>query len=441
MARLASAQARDLRRRLFTQLIIAIVLFTAVYALFCLYAEWVIVPDIAERVADATAPWSVMDEEHYLELQDALVNAGRNPLDMLIGADGLYYVRDLTIYRALSSLKMPVALGLYLIGCIVIVVIMLNRATRYFDELADAVSDLLADRSKPIDLPDDLSIVRAELAEVRNRSLADDRAAAAAERRKNELVAYLAHDIKTPLTSIVGYTSLLKESPDLPPETRARYAGIAYDKAIRLDDLIDEFFEITRYNLAAIPLERERVNVALLCQQVADELFPEAKERGITISIEAPEDIEAFIDPEKIARALSNVMRNAVAYADEASTVVVRAAIVPPSIANDTTPWPTTSTNAAVGSSAMLRITIENTGREISDVHLKSIFEKFFREDSARQTNHGGAGLGLAIAKEIVTAHGGTIGATSSNGQTVFTIDVPRDGRFVRISQGSASPL
>ena len=85
-----------------------------------------------------------------------------------------------------------------------------------------------------------------------------ERAAKAAEERKNELVVYLAHDIKTPLTSIIGYLTLLEESPDLPVDVRARYTGITLAKAYRLEELLDEFFEITRYNLQTIPIERSR---------------------------------------------------------------------------------------------------------------------------------------------------------------------------------------
>lgn len=474
MAAVASAQAKELRRRLVTQLAVALAAYSIAFAAFCAIAEEAIVPGIAEKIADATAPWTYLDEDQYLDVQQALVDAGRDPLDAWLASDGTYAVRDLTLYRAISAFKVPAAVAIYLVGCVVIVAVVLDRAFRAFDAIAMAVTRLLADPHRPIDLPDELSIARAELSEVRERSLAEQRAARAAEQRKNELVAYLAHDIKTPLTSVIGYTSLLAESPDLPPETRERYARTAYDKAVRLDGLIDEFFEITRYNLAAIPLERERIDVAMLCRQVADELFPEAEERGIAIDVAADDGMRAFVDPDKMARALSNVARNAVAYADEGSAVTIRATVQPASTqpapgsraagkpapcepvapdqagfaahAADGLPFASPGTAASAGSmapaadgsspassgavsphalGATLHIAVENCGREISEAHLSSIFEKFFREDGARQTNRGGAGLGLAIAKEIVVAHGGVIDAHSDHGHTVFTIVVP----------------
>lgn len=262
---------------------------------------------------------------------------------------------------------------------------------------------LFAVRFAPIELPDDLSVARADLIQIQNRALSDERAAKAAEVRKNELVAYLAHDIRTPLTSVVGYLSILKETPELPVADRAKLAGIALEKAERLEGLVGEFFEITRYDLQAIPIERERVGIALFLRRVADELYPEAKARGVSIEVSAPEDASAFIDPEKMARAVSNVLKNAVAFADRESVVDLCAEVG--------------------GGSVTMRVI--DTGKEISSAHLDAIFEKFFREDGARSSERGGAGLGLAIAREIVEAHGGTMWAESSLGRTVFTIAIP----------------
>ncbi len=283
--------------------------------------------------------------------------------------------------------------------------LVLRRSIRYFDELSCAVGGLLADHSAPVELSDDLSIVRAELTAVRERSLADDRAAQAAETRKNELVAYLAHDIKTPLTSVIGYLELLRDNPDLPEETRERYARVAFEKAERLDSLVDEFFEITRYNLKSMPIERERIDVGMLVEQVADELFPDAEGKGVAIEVEAEDGVRAFADPDKMARALSNIARNAVAYAERDSTVLMRA-----------------SREELYGAHCRGESWQGNLGGASGGV-----FEKFFREDGARATNGGGAGLGLAIAREIVQAHGGGIAVSSEAGRTVFTVEIPSD--------------
>lgn len=340
----------------------------------------------------------------------ALGVSDENPVwQIQYGEDGVYRIRDVATYTFVKSFKLPLALLVFVAGWLAIILRALNRSLRYFDELSGAVGSLLADKDAPIELPADLSIARNELAVIRSQSLADERAAHAAEQRKNELVAYLAHDIRTPLTSVLGYLDLLRETTDLPRETLRKYADIAYSKAERLESLINEFFEITRYNLSAIPIERETVGVRLFCQQVAEAFFPEAAARNIRITVDAAGAGQFFIDPDKLARALGNVLRNAVAYADANSVIAI----------------------AARQDARTTTITVANRGREISDAHLETIFEKFYREDGARSSKKGGAGLGLAIAREIVVAHHGDIEAASERGVTVFTLRIPTQGEEI----------
>ena len=356
--------------------------------------------------------------------------------------------RDLYDYYLLRDLKVPIVITLYLMGCILVVFIGLNKSFKYFDELARAVADMLEDRTKPVRLSKQLLITQNELNSIRLGSLADERAADVAERRKDELVAYLAHDIKTPLTSVMGYLMLLDEAPDLPEEVRARYIRIASEKTQRLEDLIDEFFEITRYNLHSIPIERENVDLLVLCQQVVDEFFPACEARGISIEVNIAADSNLFVDPGKFARALGNVVRNAVAYAEPKSTIKVEAermsgkdfllteggeGVDGDGDALDMASGGHLGTDLEVCSDEDLDvqsdkwvIRVSNRGKEISEVHLKSIFEKFYRADGSRSSESGRSGLGLAIAKEIIDAHRGRIFATSELGVTIFTIVVPQ---------------
>lgn len=216
-------------------------------------------------------------------------------------------------------------------------------------------------------------------------------------RRKDDLVTYLAHDLKTPLASVVGYLSLLEEAPDLPVEQRARFTGIALDKAHRLDALIEEFFDITRFDFHDIVLTRGYVDLALLLAQVADEFYPILTEQGKSVEVEATASLIVLIDGDKMARVFNNVMKNAVAYSYEGSTIRIFAEQTPDSVV----------------------VRFENQGDPIPAPKLGMIFEKFYRLDAARATNRGGAGLGLAIAKEIVSAHGGTISCASTPEATV----------------------
>ena len=221
--------------------------------------------------------------------------------------------------------------------------------------------------------------------------------------RKNELVAYLAHDLKTPLTSVIGYISLLKEAPDMPVEQRAKYTGIALEKALRLESLINEFFDITRYNLQEIVLEEETFDLGFLLIQMADEFYPVLEQHGKSISIHADEDLPVAADSAKLARVFNNILKNAVAYSYDNTEIEIY----------------------AEKRENTIHVSISNFGKTIPKQKLDMIFEKFYRLDDARSTNTGGAGLGLAIAKEIVVAHGGTISVTSEKQITTFTVELP----------------
>lgn len=320
--------------------------------------------------------------------------------------DGVGY----TLYNLLSSLYYLVAAGVYLIGMILVIRAGINRALRYFDALFEAVEGMLVEEGSPIDLPAELSSTALALNGIQAERERSERAAKAAEQRKNELVVYLAHDIKTPLTSIIGYLTLLSESPDMPIETRARYANITLEKSYRLEELIEEFFEITRYNLQTIPVERSRFDVTLFCQQVIDEFYPQASSRSLEIKLEAPDELPTFADANRLSRVFNNVLKNALSYADEGSVVEVHVG------------------ESVIGTVNWLKIMVVNRGREITPEHLDRIFEKFYRGDDARTTASGGAGLGLAIAREIARAHGGDITAASENGMTSFAIWIPQAG-------------
>lgn len=221
--------------------------------------------------------------------------------------------------------------------------------------------------------------------------------------RKNDLIAYLAHDLKTPLTSVIGYLSLLDEAPDMPLEQRAKYTRITLDKAYRLEKMINEFFDITRYNLQEIVLQKEPIDLYYMLVQLTDEFLPVLEQNGNTAVLKADESLTVPGDPDKLARVFQNVLKNAAAYSYPHTEIVIEA-------------WET-------GDDLVIRFT--NRGKTIPKNKLDSIFEKFYRLDEARTSGTGGAGLGLAIAKEIVTLHGGTISASSENDTVSFAVTLP----------------
>ena len=299
--------------------------------------------------------------------------------------------------------KMQLVGGALGLGAAVIALVLLYQAAGRISLLVQAAAGL-ADPQRPIgDFPADLAPARMQYLEVRRTLEVRERAARAAEQRKNDLVVYLAHDLKTPLTSVVGYLSLLQDAPDLPAAQRARYTGIALEKACRLEDLIDEFFEITRFNLQSIALERGHVDLRLLLAQLGEEFYPNLQARRLTLQMELPPRLTVWADADKLSRVFDNLLRNAAAYSEPDTAVTVSAA----EERGGVTVW------------------VENRGREIPPEKLAHVFEKFYRLDSARHSATGGAGLGLAIAKEIVERHGGMIRAESTVGRTRFTVWLP----------------
>ena len=298
--------------------------------------------------------------------------------------------------------------GLFFLGAAFIVFflllfIFLQRFTRYFDIINRGIDALVSEQDDFIQLVPEMAATEEKLNTV--RKTLSDRAyrAQEAEQRKNDLIMYLAHDIRTPLTSVIGYLSLLDEAPDMPLEQRAKYVHITLEKAYRLENLVNEFFEITRYNSQQIKLENQVVDLYYLLVQMADEFYPVLTPKGNTIAVHADENLTAYGDPTQLARVFNNILKNAVAYSNPHSEISISAG-----------EW-----------NHQVVITFRNQGTTIPAEELSSIFEKFYRLDKARASNTGGAGLGLAIAKEIITMHGGTIMADSKDGITAFTVSLP----------------
>ncbi len=275
--------------------------------------------------------------------------------------------------------------------------------TRYFDEISAGMDQLTEESNAEITLSPELAFMENKLNQIKNNLEKQKKAALEAEQRKNDLVVYLAHDIKTPLTSVIGYLSLLDEAPDMPPEQKAKYVGITLEKAYRLEQLINEFFEITRFNLQTIVLNKEKINLLFMLQQMADEFYPTLTPQGKEVSVNVPDSLSLWGDADKLARVFNNILKNAIAYSYENSVIEI----------------------TAKQQDNNLVITFTNQGNPIPPGKLETIFEKFYRLDNSRSTNTGGAGLGLAIAQEIVVAHDGSISVESNTENTSFTVKLP----------------
>ena len=317
--------------------------------------------------------------------------------------DILNWVRDYIVLVCIVTV---------LAGWVVISFYFISKPIKQLDVVANAAEQLSRPSEEPIQLPDSLEDISIQLNLAREQALRDARAAREAEQRKNDLIVYLAHDLKTPLTSVIGYLTLLRDEPQISPEIRARYTGIALEKAERLEDLINEFFDITRFSLTHLELEKQPTDLTRMLEQVASEFAPQFAEKDLRCELELPPRLAYDCDPDKLARVFDNLLRNAFHYSFPGSTVRI--------------------TGQQEADTVVLTFT--NEGRTIPAEKLERIFDQFFRLDSSRATRTGGAGLGLAIAKEIIALHGGTIRAASADNRITFTVRLPLQGAAARNS-------
>lgn len=280
----------------------------------------------------------------------------------------------------------------------------IKRFDAYFvNVISRSFGLLLRDNYAESDFPEELAAIEDSFNSVKRTLERRTLDAKLSEQRKNDLIVYLAHDLKTPLTSVIGYLTLLRDEKQISEESREKYLNISLDKAQRLEDLINEFFEITRFNLTDIELQYSNVNLTRLLEQSAYEFQPMLSEKNLTYKLNAAENVMLKCDADKLQRVVDNLLRNAVFYSYENTSIDINVRQL----------------------DGVISISISNRGSTIPPEKLGRLFEQFFRLDSSRGTNKGGAGLGLAIAKKIVELHGGTIEAKSEDETVEFTVTVP----------------
>jgi two-component system sensor histidine kinase VanS len=273
----------------------------------------------------------------------------------------------------------------------------------YLEDIIHATENIYDSNDELIVLPVDLKEVESQMNQIKLNVRHNERAAKEAEQRKNDLVVYLAHDLKTPLTSVIGYLTLLRDESQISEELREKYLSISLEKAERLEELINEFFEITRFNLSNLTLELSRVNLTRMLEQITYEFEPMLSDKGLNCTLTAPPDIAIKCDINKMQRVFDNLFRNAINYSFQNSSIEI----------------------TVVQKENRVILKFLNHGNTIPKEKLNRIFEQFYRLDTSRTTNTGGAGLGLAIAKQIVELHQGTIVAFSENEIIAFEVTIP----------------
>lgn len=275
---------------------------------------------------------------------------------------------------------------------------------RYLGRISDAVQSISqGNLNTEVDVTgdDEFSAMVANLNKMSSdiRKLMDKEREA--ERTKNELITNVAHDLRTPLTSIIGYLELLAGNTQIPQEMQHKYIEIAYSKSRRLEKLIEDLFGFTKLNYGKIAMHIGQIDIVKLLEQLLEEAYPNFEEKNLSYDLQS--NVPAKIisaDGNLLARLFDNLIGNAIKYGADGKRVLVK----------------------IHGEEDTVTVSVTNFGRVIPADELPLLFNKFYRVEQSRSATTGGTGLGLAIAKEIVDMHGGTIRVASDLNGTVFTV-------------------
>lgn len=299
---------------------------------------------------------------------------------------------------------------------------LMNITLKYIDVLSGTIQRVTAgdyEVEAPIKYDDELGLLAANInalaktlsdkekeSEIlkENERMAYD-AERNAEKQKNDLITNVAHDLRTPLTTIVGYLELIKNNQQLTKEEIQKYSSVAYEKSKRLQNMMDDLFEFTSLDQANVKVHMTTINISELVLQIVDEFYPTFQEYHIIPEVKTSQN-NLFIkgDGQLIARVFDNLLSNAVKYGKDGKKIKIE-------VLND---------------DETVTIKIMNYGNPIDSADLPYIFDKFYRSDASRSSSTGGTGLGLAIAKNIIQIHNGEIFATSHKDQTTFVVILHR---------------
>jgi signal transduction histidine kinase len=225
------------------------------------------------------------------------------------------------------------------------------------------------------------------------------------EYAKNELITSVAHDLRTPLTSIIGYLDLVS-SKELTRETQRKYIDIAYNKSKRLEKLIEDLFTYTKFNFGEVKADYTEVDMVKLINQLVDEFYPSFSEYNLEYEFRSKCSSAVIkADGNLLARAFANLISNAIKYGRDGKNIIIE----------------------LVKEERGIVITVTNFGDVIPKEDLKRIFQRFYRVETSRSSETGGSGLGLAIAQSVIEMHEGKISAKSDENGTVFTVELKNE--------------
>ena len=265
----------------------------------------------------------------------------------------------------------------YLVIFAIISFFVIRNTSNNMVEIIKAMDQIIKEPEKEVKLSNDLILLESKLNNIRVDLVSNQNKAKEALQKKNDLIMYMAHDLKTPLTSIIGYLTLLTDEKEIPENLQKKYMDIALKKSLRLEELTNQFFDITRYNLQSMPITKQNIDLVFLLEQLVEESYPMLQEKKLECILNKPKAIQFIkIDIKE--------------YEDK------------------------------------IEIVFKNKGDKIPEYKLEKIFDKFYRADESRTSSTGGAGLGLAITKQIIELHNGKIYAKNDNEFIEFYIELSK---------------
>ena len=296
---------------------------------------------------------------------------------------------------------------MYIYIVIVMSIIIYRFISKYVDsinEVYNSLDKIVQEDNETIKLPSEVNQFAEKINEIKYNYIITKKNERDAEQKKNDLIMYMAHDLKTPLTSIIGYLTLLTDEKEIPKNLQEKYMNIALKKALRVEELTNQFFDITRYNLHSMPITKQNIDLSFLLEQLVEESYPMLQEKNLECILNKPKSIPFIGDGDKLARAFGNLLKNAISYSYPDTTIQIDI-----KEEND-----------------IIQVIFKNKGDKIPEYKLEKIFDKFYRIDEARTSSTGGAGLGLAITKQIIELHDGKIYVKNDDEFIEFYIELKK---------------
>ena len=329
---------------------------------------------------------------------------------LIILVDGIYndsianslYNFDGAIYAFFVQNKLIITVIAFATIFFVITYIVIRNTTNNLVIIISAMDQITKNPEESIKLPISLAPIEIKLNEIRTELVNSRKEAEEAETKKNDLIMYMAHDLKTPLTSVIGYLTFLKEEKGIDHKMQDKFVDIALNKALRVEELTNQFFEITRYNLHNMIINKKQIDLSILIEQLIDECYPMLQERKLECKTDMPEHIYYTGDGDKLARAFGNLLKNAINYSYENTEIQI----------------------IVEQSENKINMVFRNKGDKIPDYKLEKLFDKFYRGDESRTSSTGGTGLGLAITKEIIELHNGKIYVKNDDEYIEFYVEL-----------------